>query len=63
MFKLGNLILYGHVDMTTRFKVKRVSKKDFLEQNIEHNRWNKKELLERKIGERKSKIDSSLMMG
>ena len=38
IFKLGNLILYGHFDMTTRFKVKRVSKKDFLEQNIEHNK-------------------------
>jgi len=32
-----------------------------LEQIIEQNRSEKKELLERKIGEKKSKIDSSLL--
>jgi len=33
---------------------------NLFEQNIEQNRSEKKELLERKIGEKKTKIDSSL---
>ena len=43
------------------FTAELLAKYCYFKQDFEHNRKEKKELLERKIGQKKSKIDSSLL--